>query len=143
MSVFWGDQVFIPSAETGRAALHHVEILCKLGDMLNEEEWKERRMEKYGLIAVGASDEAVQVEKVNYSTAKHILRDLGNIKYIGVSLGSFSVSSRLLMLLLNTFKPELQTKKVGYFDFLLLGSTISRTCQIPDNSPNLPNELHG
>ncbi len=124
--MFWGDQVFIPSAETGGAISHHIQILCKLGPMMNEEEWKERRMEKYGLIAVGASDEAVQVEKVNYSTAQSILRELGTIKCIGVSLGSFSISSRLLVLLLCTFKPELQTKKVGCFTFLL-GSSISPT----------------
>ncbi len=129
--MFWGDQIFIPSAETGQAASHHVEILCKLGPMLNEEEWKERRMEKYGLIAVGASDEAAQVEKVDYSTAQHILRDLGDVKHIGVSLGSFSVSSSLLMLLINTFKPELQTKKVGYLAFFSAGR-YNITC-LPDS----------
>ncbi len=108
--------------------------------MMNEEEWKERKMEKYGLIAVGTSDEAVQVEKANYATAQHILQDLGNIKSIGISLGSFSVSSHLLMLLLDTFKLELQTKKVSCFAFLL-GDTKAHTCQILNNSPNLPNEL--
>ncbi len=132
--------MFIPSAKTGRSASHHVEILCKLGPVLNEEEWKERKMEEYGLIVVGTSDEAAQVEKVNYATAKRILQALGNIKSMGVSLGSFSISSRLLMLLLDTFKPELETKKVCCFAFFL-GNTESRTCEILNSNPNLLNEL--
>lgn len=40
---------------------HHVDILCSLGPMPSAEEWGEKGLDKYGLIAVNASGEAAQV----------------------------------------------------------------------------------
>ena len=42
LSVFWGDQVFIPTAPVEYKITHHVDILCSLGPMLSESEWKEK-----------------------------------------------------------------------------------------------------
>lgn len=38
LGVFWGDQVFIPSAPTTYTPTHHIDIMCTLGDMVGEEE---------------------------------------------------------------------------------------------------------
>lgn len=51
LSVFWGDQVFIPTVSVEYTAAYHADILCSLGPMLTETEWKEKGMNKYGLIA--------------------------------------------------------------------------------------------
>jgi len=47
-----GAQVFVPSAGTPASGEHHADILACLGPMPTEEEWTERGLDKYGLIAV-------------------------------------------------------------------------------------------
>jgi hypothetical protein len=83
--------------------------------MMNEHEWKEKGMDKYGLIARSKSGGAAQVEKVSHATACQLLAGLGEIESVGASLGSFSVSSPLLSTLLEEFDAELAAK-VGKLD---------------------------
>ena len=52
-----------------------------------------------------------QVEKVDHATAVRLLSSLGEIISVGVSLGSFSISSLLLFALLTEFSTELSLKK--------------------------------
>jgi hypothetical protein len=110
VSVFWGDQVFIPTAPVTYTVTHHVDILCSLGPMMTAEEWKEKGMDKYGLIAQNASGGAAQVEKVDHATAVSLLAGLGAIASVGASLGSFSVSNTLFAKLLDEFSDELASK---------------------------------
>jgi hypothetical protein len=110
LSVFWGDQVFIPTVPVEYTVTHHADILCSLGPMLSEAEWKEKGMEKYGLIAQSATGGAAQVEKVDHATAVQLLASIGEIESVGASLGSFSVSSVLLEQLLEEFASELAAK---------------------------------
>lgn len=77
LSVFWGDQIFIPTVPVAYTATHHVDILCSLGPMMSEDQWKEKGMDKYGLIAQCANGKAAQVEKVDHSTALRLLSNLG------------------------------------------------------------------
>eukprot|EP01041_Mallomonas_annulata_P006356 gene6356-12854_t len=111
LSVFWGDQVFIPTVPVEYKVCHHVDILCSLGPMLSESEWYEKGMHNYGLIAVNKNSAAAQVEKVDHSTAVKLLANLGEIASVGASLGSFSISSEILFCLLEEFNSELMTKK--------------------------------
>jgi hypothetical protein len=111
LSVFWGDQIFIPTVPVEYTVTHHVDILCSLGPMLSEADWKEKGMEKYGLIAQSENGSAAQVEKVDHATANQLLAGLGTIKSVGVSLGSFSISSRMLFALLGEFSAELAHRK--------------------------------
>lgn len=111
LSVFWGDQVFIPSAPVEYKISHHIDILCALGPMMTEEEWKAKGMDKYGLIAACDNGKAAQVEKVDHSTALQLLAHLGEIQSVGTSLGSFSISWQMLDALLKEFNEELTTKK--------------------------------
>lgn len=39
LSVFWGDQVFIPTVPVEYVSAYHVDILCSLGPMMTAEEW--------------------------------------------------------------------------------------------------------
>ena len=109
-SVFWGDQVFVPSAGTPASGRHHADILACLGDMPTREEWAEKGLDKYGLIAVNEGGNAAQVEKVSYDTATELLASFGSIARVGPSLGSFSVSAALLFALLEEFKAEVAAK---------------------------------
>jgi hypothetical protein len=111
LSVFWGDQVFIPTKPVAYTVSHHADILCSLGPMMSEEEWKAKGMDKYGLIAQCESGQTAQVEKVSHATAVQLLSSLGSIQSVGASLGSFSVSWQLLQSLLEEFNSELAAKR--------------------------------
>lgn len=50
------------------------------------------------------------MEKVDHATAVKLLASLGEIVSVGASLGSFSISSLLLVALLSEFSNELSTK---------------------------------
>ena len=115
LSVFWGDQVFIPTAPVEYTVTHHVDILCSLGPMPTEAEWREKGMDKYGLIAQNVAGNAAQVEKVHHATAVQLLSSLGEIQSVGASLGSFSLSHQMLTALLEEFSVELAAK-VGKLD---------------------------
>lgn len=110
LSVFWGDQVFIPTAPVHYEVEYHVDILCSLGPMMSEQEWKAKGMDKYGLIAKSASGSAAQVEKVDHATAVQLLSSIGEIQSVGASLGSFSISWQILDTLLVEFTQELANK---------------------------------
>ena len=114
LSVFWGDQIFVPTVDFKYAPTAHADILCSLGPMPSAEEWKERGLEKYGLIAVAKSGAACQIEKVDHKTAVEYTSELGSeIVNVGTSLGSFSVSSSLLRLLTCEFSQELKDKNIS------------------------------
>jgi hypothetical protein len=119
LSVFWGDQVFVPSATFEYTPTHHADIMCTLlGDKApTAEEWVAQGLDKYGVIAVSSSAEknAAQVEKVDHATATKMLASLGDIGQVGPSLGSFSVSAAILEALSDEYAAEL-TAKEGKFD---------------------------
>jgi len=112
LSVFWGDQIFVPSENIASSKpTHHADILAMLGSFPSAEEWKRRGLEKYGLILVNHEGNALQVEKVSHDTASKLLEGMGKMISAGTSLGSFSVSQELLSALLLEFKSELAAKK--------------------------------
>ncbi|ETV67776.1 hypothetical protein H257_16132 [Aphanomyces astaci] len=110
LSVYWGDQVFIPSAPVQYTPVHHIDILATLAPMPTEAEWKAKGLDKYGLIAVNDDNQAAQVDKVSHATARRLLSDFGHLKSVGTSLGSFSVDHDILIALLGEFDAELQQK---------------------------------
>eukprot|EP00521_Asterionellopsis_glacialis_P006282 CAMPEP_0195281232 /NCGR_PEP_ID=MMETSP0707-20130614/634_1 /TAXON_ID=33640 /ORGANISM="Asterionellopsis glacialis, Strain CCMP134" /LENGTH=543 /DNA_ID=CAMNT_0040340101 /DNA_START=76 /DNA_END=1707 /DNA_ORIENTATION=+ len=114
LSVYWGDQVFIPNVAFKYTPTHHVDIMCTLlGDTApTAEEWVEQGLDKYGVIAVlkGEKGDAAQVEKVSHATAVKMLETLGDIGRVGPSLGSFSVSAPMLNALCQEYAEELTSK---------------------------------
>jgi len=115
ISVFWGDQVFIPQCEVEHVPANHADILYKGAPMPTAEQWSAKGLEVYGLVAVAVGGKAAQVEKVSFDTATKMLAGLGEIESVGVSLGSFSLSHVFLDALVSEFAPELAAKK-GKFD---------------------------
>ena len=111
VSVYWGDQLFVPTVPIKYTPAFHVDILAKLGPMPSAEDWKAKGLEKYGLIAASASGEAAQVEKVTYEMATELLATLPDVTSVGTSLGSFSVSAVFMDALLSEYAAELTAKK--------------------------------
>ncbi len=112
LSVFWGDQIFIPAASPDYKARHHADILAKLGRMPSESEWSANAYDTYGLVAVDGGGHAVQVEKISYDTAARLIAKgvLSADGGIGVSLGSFSMSVVMMEALLDEFWNELNAR---------------------------------
>lgn len=100
LAVFWGDQVFVPSTLAGvdSAPSHHADILAALGPMPSAAQWEARALHQYGLIATDRRGDALQLEKVAYADAVSLLPQ--NVRAVGTSLGSFSLSNGLLCELL-------------------------------------------
>lgn len=116
LSVFWGDQVFIPSEPTRYEPNAHIDLLAQMcKTMPSAEEWAEKGLASYGLVALLESGASVQIEKVDHATAGRMLSDLGKLKSVGPSLGSFSVSKEVLGLLMAEYAPEL-AKREGLLD---------------------------
>ena len=116
LSVFWGDQIFIPSVSPTYNAIAHIDLLSQmLKEMPTADTWKEKDLQSYGLAVQFESGEGAQIDKVDHSTAVRMLEGLGKIQSVGPSLGSFSVSSPMLVCLLNEFKAELD-KREGQLD---------------------------
>lgn len=113
VSVFWGDQVFIPTREVHYTPTHHVDILVRLEPQLPDAEtWQQRGLDKYGMVAVAAKGNAVQIDKVGRTIIADAIAD-GTIDAsagIGVSLGSFSLSAAFTEALVAEFAPELEAK---------------------------------
>ncbi len=111
LSVFWGDQIFVPSISSSYTPTHEVDIMCTLRSMPNAEEWASEGLDKYGLIAVNAEGNAAQVEKVSHATATQLLKDgVGEVVSVGTSLGSFSVSRNFILAMMDEYKKELEAK---------------------------------
>jgi hypothetical protein len=80
LSVFWGDQVFVPSVEVDYdGSKYHADILACMGPMPSKQVWEEKGYSSYGLIAMGATGEGAQVEKVDFDTARTLLSGLGEV----------------------------------------------------------------
>lgn len=111
LSVFWGDQIFVPSIAATYTPRHHADILCALGPMPDAEEWQSRGLQSYGLIASDKEGSVLaQLEKVSHADATQRLSKFESVDRVGMSLGSFSLSATFLATLMSGFSVELSSK---------------------------------
>jgi hypothetical protein len=116
LSVFWGDQIFIPSLPLNNPQHFAADIIGQiLPPPIDSTLWQSRNLSAYGLLAIDAtSGSAQQIEKIDFPTAQTLIKN--NIIHtsggIAVSLGSFGISAELLALLLQEFKTELQKQSI-------------------------------
>lgn len=117
LSVFWGDQIFIPSTNCNYSSTHAVDILCKLDKTPDKNRWEQESWSNYGLLALDQEKNAKQVEKVGYETFKRLTQEkvLSTKGGVGQSLGAFSLSREMLGALLKEFSGDLE-KKEGKLD---------------------------
>lgn len=112
LSVFWGDQVFIPSMPIETRSKAHIDILAIVSKLPSEEVWQAKKLYSYGLIVVDGKGQAKDVEKCQYSMIRRLLdsKRVSAEGGTGLSLGSFSLSSEMLLALIDEFAPELFAK---------------------------------
>lgn len=109
LSVFWGDQIFIPSQPL-LPTNSDVDLLVKaLPENPTCEEWSQNKYHQYGLVLTGKNQNFKQLEKLSYESFQAL--DLKPKQEIALSLGSFSLSSRFLKALLKEFDSELRAQK--------------------------------
>jgi len=111
LSVFWGDQVFIPSKVINGFPTHHVEIFIQQGKWPNNEAWRQHRWGQYGVVSFDDENNALLFEKPDFTFMQQLKQKGLLLKSIGKSLGCFSLSAPLTFALLDLFKEELHNKQ--------------------------------
>lgn len=115
LSVFWGDQIFIPEYLPDAPPECHVEILANFTEICSKETWVERGLDAYGLVTKFRNEEdryAFQVtDRLSYDDYIALInqKKLSCDKHLGVSLGCFSLSEKILKALLEEFSEELHS----------------------------------
>lgn len=117
LSVFWGDQILIPSAAPPGRSTSHADILARILPLPTIEEWHAQRLSSYGIIIEDENLHVRQLEKLDFETFQALFKSgkLGPPRNVGVSLGSFSLSWPLLQALDQEFSQELY-EKAGKLD---------------------------
>lgn len=117
LSVFWGDQIFIPSVAPPDGSTSHADILTRMVPLPTAEEWRAQRLSDYGIIIEDENLQTRQLEKLAFETFQALSKSgkLGNPSNVGISLGSFSLSWPLLQALEQEFAQEL-SQKAGKLD---------------------------
>lgn len=116
ISVFWGDQVIIPSRTPKRETKLPVEIFgIKKEFVLTPREWR-RNWQSYGILIPRKGGGVLQREKLKWKKVKSLLEkgiiktdSEGRVK-IAKSMGCFSVSFEFFKELLKEFSKELELK---------------------------------
>lgn len=109
LTVFWGDQIIIPSREPGLEEEGPVEIFCQKRRLPNNEKEWEKHWERYGVL-LPTSKGILQREKISWAEFLNFKPELDK-KQPGRSLGFFSVSPSFLKELLKEFGAELKARK--------------------------------
>lgn len=105
ISVFWGDQIFIPSKAPVETSAH-ISILCKAQALPDARSWEQESYSSYGLIVetpVGCQ----QLEKLSYDAFRQL-----NAQRVALSLGCFHISLALAQALIAEFSLELKQRRI-------------------------------
>lgn len=110
LSVFWGDQIFIPSQNPPDQSEYHVDVLGKVVATPSSAQWTEQGLHRYGIAVTDGRRSGLLLEKVDYDTFSSFAGSIAKSQ-VAVSLGSFSLSGPLLKALLQEFEPELSARQ--------------------------------
>lgn len=133
LSVFWGDQIFIPEHLPTEPPNCHVEILANFSEVASKEAWLERGLDSYGLVTRFLDEQ----ERYNFQVTDRLSYDdyitliaqkkLRCDTHLGISLGCFSLSEKILKALLDEFSEELTsyTGKIDTDPDIWMPSTVS------------------
>ncbi len=111
LSVFWGDQIFIPSRELQETPFA-IDLLIKLLPKIPDRDfWEKNEYHKYGIVLRNEKGDLKQLEKLSYPEFIGLPLEPG--ERVGLSLGCFSLTVSVLRGLLEEFDKELRQKKVS------------------------------
>lgn len=113
LSVFWGDQIFIPSESPPVVSDAHVDILARLIPFPSRGQWDAQSLSQYGLVVNRGQRDAQLFEKPTYEDVIKLLAGGPTDENIslGVSLGAFSMSTPMLQALLDEFCDDLTMRR--------------------------------
>jgi hypothetical protein len=112
LSVFWGDQIFIPSAPVDQIPMGHVEVMGINSGVTCEKEWKQKQMDHYGLLWDFPDGTACQMEKIHFSQFAELKKSERFAKAeLSISLGCFSISLEMVTELIHEFHFELEKRE--------------------------------
>ncbi len=114
VSVFWSDQVFIPSNACMYAADSHIDILVKIIPDITLQSWQAQNLDNYGLLAWDGAGIAKLFDKCSFTTFQEIFASNKAMaqKGVAISMGAFSLSLPMAQALLDEFAKELADKTV-------------------------------
>lgn len=120
VSVFWADQLFIPSLSLSQTTLNApIALFTKLLHPLewDQNTWDRMHLKDYGITVFDSQKTPLLLEKLTYQEISFLqrIKRIDTAKEIGISMGSFSLSGEMAMALLKEFEPEL-LKKRGKMD---------------------------
>lgn len=115
LSVFWGDQIFIPSLLPPENIHAHIASLVMKIPMPQKGVWDQKKLWQYGIFLTRGSGGHVLSEKIDFDTLQYLVQVYQTKPEMGINLGSFSVSLTFLKQLLNEYEEELHSKK-GHLD---------------------------
>ena len=112
LSVFWGDQIFVPSSLPDRPPEAHVALLASVRPLPDREEWNRSQLHQYGFVGIPQDSDSFLLEKIPYATLEGLVASgtLSSQDRMGASLGCFSISSVMLRSLRDEFSKELKMR---------------------------------
>jgi hypothetical protein len=112
LSVFWSDQVFIPSNVCDYIPDSHIDILVKKIPAFSKEIWRQEGLDNYGLAVWNLSKEAKLFDKCNFETFQSLYNSnpSPHEQSLGISMGTFSLSFDMTLALMTEFQQELTDK---------------------------------
>jgi hypothetical protein len=117
LSVFWGDQIFLPNPAVNSNVDSAIDLYVKAMGMPSKEQWEYNNLGQYGFIALSLTKGPQVCEKCSYQAVEKMLKNglLTADKGVAVSIGTFSLSVEMIEALLEEYHLELLAKK-GFVD---------------------------
>lgn len=111
LSVFWGDQIFIPDHPL-QSPKSHIEILAQHRHMPNASEWETQSLHNYGWVLKN-KDKEILIDKCDFPFFEKVIsqHEIDKENGIGISLGCFNLSFAFTEALLQLFDRELREKQ--------------------------------
>lgn len=112
LSVFWGDQVFLPKSVSVEESQHEINIFSKGRPMPSRTEWQSDNLDKYGFFALDPNGMNCYLEKATFNTVEQLIADnkIAPDQKVSISLGSFCLSTEMIIAMIEEFTPELNAK---------------------------------
>ncbi|GAB4234866.1 MAG: hypothetical protein Tsb0021_14260 [Chlamydiales bacterium] len=113
VSVFWGDQIFIPEQDFSQSDKHSIDVFTRPIPFPTKEEWKKLGLKNYGIVAHTRQGFPLMLNKLTYERfqwmQEHSLLNPSNS--LSLNLGSFSISGNLFFLLMEEFTQEIHSQE--------------------------------
>lgn len=114
ITVFWGDQIFLPSKKIENIPRSAVLLFTKLQPKIELPEWQKMKLDNYGIVVFDKLGNPSLIEKTTFDHLQKLdsMQRIQLKNGLGVSMGCFSLSYEMTLALLQEFEPELCAKNI-------------------------------